>query len=126
MFPAWTRPLTAVIAAVSAAIASANTYVKRAGDTMTGGLTINTTGVSLRIQSSSGTLRFGSGSDVALSRPSANALTVTGAFELDSGATGSRPSLAGSQDGSLWFDTTLGKVICWNGSAWVNVDGSAL
>lgn len=28
--------------------------------------------------------------------------------------------------GYQYFDTTLGKYICWNGTAWVNLDGTAL
>ena len=31
-----------------------------------------------------------------------------------------------SDVGYMYFDTTLGKYICWNGTAWVNLDGTAL
>ena len=37
-----------------------------------------------------------------------------------------RPSLLESYDGSVIYDTTLGKLILCNGTAWVNVDGTAL
>lgn len=43
-----------------------------------------------------------------------------------SGATADRPSLSATDAGFIFFDTTLGKSIVWNGSAWVNMDGSAL
>lgn len=31
-----------------------------------------------------------------------------------------------SDVGYMYFDTTLGKYICWNGTIWVNLDGTAL
>lgn len=45
-----------------------------------------------------------------------------------SGTTGERPtsSLAVTDVGFTYFDTTLGKMIVWNGTAWVNMDGTAL
>lgn len=42
------------------------------------------------------------------------------------GTTASRPSLTSADAGYQYFDTDLGKYIFWNGSAWVNMDGSAL
>lgn len=47
------------------------------------------------------------------------------------GASANRPTLQsdyyfGGSVGTTFFDTTLGKVIVWNGTAWVNMDGSAL
>lgn len=41
-----------------------------------------------------------------------------------SGATSARP--ASPATGQTFFDTTLGKMIVYNGTAWVNMDGSAL
>lgn len=43
---------------------------------------------------------------------------------VQNGATGSRPS--SPETGQLYFDTTLSKLIVYNGTAWVNVDGTAL
>ena len=41
-----------------------------------------------------------------------------------SGATSARP--ATSAVGQTFFDTTIGKMIVYNGTAWVNMDGTAL
>lgn len=41
------------------------------------------------------------------------------------GPTADRPNL-GSGQVYLYWDTTLGKLIGWNGTAWVNVDGTSL
>lgn len=41
------------------------------------------------------------------------------------GATSDRPSLTSAYYAEF-FDTTLGKKILWNGTAWVNMDGTAL
>ncbi len=43
-----------------------------------------------------------------------------------SGATGSRPTVAAGNVGSMWFDTTLGKPIWWTGSGWVDATGTAV
>ena len=43
-----------------------------------------------------------------------------------SGATSNRPTLTSTDTGFIFFDTTLGKSIVWNGTAWVNMDGTAL
>ena len=42
-----------------------------------------------------------------------------------SGSTENRPNPS-SVIGVMYFDTTLGKYITWNGTDWVNVDGTAL
>lgn len=42
------------------------------------------------------------------------------------GATSARPTLAATDTGYTYWDTDLGKMIAWNGSAWVNLDGTAL
>lgn len=42
------------------------------------------------------------------------------------GITSERPSLAPEFAGYQYCDTTLGKYIYWNGTAWVNLDGTAL
>jgi hypothetical protein len=41
-----------------------------------------------------------------------------------SGTTGNRPSLSATSAGYTYWDTTLGKLIIWNGSAWKYSDGS--
>lgn len=43
-----------------------------------------------------------------------------------SGATSNRPASSDVWAGYNYFDTTLGKSIVWNGTAWVNMDGTAL
>ena len=43
-----------------------------------------------------------------------------------SGTTAQRPASTGIYTGFQYWDTTLGKMIAWNGSAWVNLDGTAL
>ena len=43
------------------------------------------------------------------------------------GATENRPIISsGSNIGFQYFDTTLGKYICWSGTAWINLDGTSL
>ena len=42
------------------------------------------------------------------------------------GTTDTRPTLTSSDSGFQYYDTTLGKYICWNGTAWVNMDGTSL
>lgn len=47
------------------------------------------------------------------------------------GTTAERPTFADSTEetankGYLYFDTDLGKYVCWNGSQWTNIDGSSL
>ena len=49
-----------------------------------------------------------------------------GAGVLRSGATADRPASSSIYTGFQYWDTTLGKMIAWNGSAWVNLDGTAL
>ncbi len=59
-------------------------------------------------------------------------IIVSGTFKalgnivLRKGSTGKRPVLTESMDGFEYYDTTLKKKILWNGSAWVNLDGTAL
>jgi hypothetical protein len=45
---------------------------------------------------------------------------------LRSGATADRPASTDIYTGFQYFDTDDGKVIVWNGTAWVNLDGTAL
>ena len=45
---------------------------------------------------------------------------------LRSGATESRPASTDIYTGFQYWDTTLGRMIVWNGTAWVNMDGTAL
>ena len=44
------------------------------------------------------------------------------------GLTSTRPSLTNDNlyNGFMFFDLTLNKYICWNGTTWVNLDGTAL
>ena len=42
------------------------------------------------------------------------------------GTTAERPTPTIAWIGYVYFDTTLGKMIVWNGTAWVNMDGTAL
>ena len=42
----------------------------------------------------------------------------------DSGTTNDRPTI--KEEGRTYYDTDLKKMILWNGSAWVNMDGTAL
>ncbi|CAI6073732.1 hypothetical protein [Cohnella sp. JJ-181] len=43
-----------------------------------------------------------------------------------SGATANRPGTFSRRPGTIYFDTDLSKNITWNGTAWTNMDGSAL
>ena len=55
---------------------------------------------------------------------------VTRAIELNyqtyRGTTAERPTLTSNQFGYQYFDSTLGKYICWNGNSWINLDGTPL
>ena len=42
------------------------------------------------------------------------------------GTTIQRPTLTSTNDGFEYYDTTLKKKILWNGTAWVNLDGTEL
>lgn len=42
------------------------------------------------------------------------------------GTSSQRPILKSSDEGSEYYDTTLKKKILWNGTAWVNIDGTEL
>lgn len=44
--------------------------------------------------------------------------------EVSTGNTANRPTT--TKVGFMYFDTQLSKYICWNGTAWVNLDGTAL
>lgn len=44
--------------------------------------------------------------------------------KVESGNTANRPNNVDT--GFIYWDTTLGKMIAWNGTAWVNLDGTAL
>ena len=67
-----------------------------------------------------------SGSTVVLS------ITSTGAFagrrfQFKNYETASRPTIFPSTGaGSVIYDSDLGKLILWNGTAWVNLDGTPL
>ena len=42
------------------------------------------------------------------------------------GDTNCRPILSANDEGYEYYDTTLKKKILWNGTAWVNLDGTEL
>lgn len=44
----------------------------------------------------------------------------------NNGVSAKRPTLTSTDAGFNYWDTTLGKMIAWNGSTWVNLDGTAL
>lgn len=46
--------------------------------------------------------------------------------DMRAGVTADRPAEADLRAGRLYFDSTLVKLIVYNGTAWVNVDGTAL
>lgn len=52
--------------------------------------------------------------------------SVHGLLTPTGGTTANRPVLATSDRGFVYYDTSLTKAIIWNGSAWVNMDGTAL
>lgn len=37
-----------------------------------------------------------------------------------------KPYIAAQSVGFQYYDTTLNKYTCWDGTAWVNMDGTAL
>lgn len=51
---------------------------------------------------------------------------ITSAYGKSRGSTANRPALESYQSGFQYYDTTLNKYICWNGTSWVNLDGTAL
>ena len=67
-----------------------------------------------------------SGSSVILSIASSGA-SAGRRFQFKDYETASRPSITPSTGaGSVIYDSDLGKLILWNGTAWVNLDGIAL
>lgn len=87
-------------------------------DAQNGGVYIISGGYSISIDA--GALGF-----ITLATSAGGRVTVNGGFQLPDGVTANRPT--GSEvAGGVYFDTTLGKLIVHNGSAWVNADGSAL
>ena len=64
--------------------------------------------------------------DVAVASLTIHWLALDRVLRFAKYSTIERPSLLESYDGSVIYDTTLGKLILWNGTAWVNVDGTAL
>ena len=47
-------------------------------------------------------------------------------YNAKGGTTVQRPTLASGDVGFTYYDSNLGKTIVWDGSAWVNLDGTAL
>ena len=45
---------------------------------------------------------------------------------LTKGSTEQRPTLTSTNEGFEYYDSTLKKKIIWNGTTWVNIDGTAL
>ena len=53
--------------------------------------------------------------------------TFNGRVQVGSYTTAARPVEVGAYNaGSVIYDSTLGKLILWNGTAWINLDGTAL
>lgn len=46
--------------------------------------------------------------------------------KINKGISTKRPALSDSDEGFQYYDTTLKKMILWNGTTWINFDGSAL
>ena len=75
---------------------------------------------------SNSSLDLMSGDVVVLSITSASAIAGR-RFEFKNYETASRPSITPSTGaGSVIYDSDLGKLILWNGTAWVNLDGTSL
>ena len=75
---------------------------------------------------SNGAFDLMSGDSVVLSIASSGA-SAGFRFQFKNYETASRPSITPSTGaGSVIYDSTLGKLILWNGTAWVNLDGTAL
>ncbi len=64
--------------------------------------------------------------EVAVASLIASSLSLNRALNFASYPTIERPSLLESYAGSVIYDSTLGKLILWNGTAWVNLDGTSL
>lgn len=64
----------------------------------------------------------GSGETQAVWQPIYDNTTI----QKTGGTTSQRPTLASGDIGFTYYDSTLGKTIVWNGTAWVNMDGTAL
>lgn len=47
-------------------------------------------------------------------------------YDHTKGSTQQRPELTSTDEGCEYYDSTLKKKILWNGTAWVNIDGTAL
>lgn len=69
-----------------------------------------------------GTLSVGMGKHVL---SATNGATLGGFVRFPLYSTANRPILTG-EVGSVIYDATLGKLIIWNGTAWLNVDGTPL
>lgn len=55
-----------------------------------------------------------------------NSIKFFSPFELSDYPTNSRPSTSTLAEGAIIYDSTLKKCILYNGTAWVNLDGTAL
>ena len=73
------------------------------------------------------------GSELRFYTQDARDKSITPANVVGFGSSSSRPNYRAISDplyqpntGKIFFDTTLGKPIIWNGTAWVNMDGTAL
>ena len=64
--------------------------------------------------------------DVAVANLTIHWLALDRVLRFAKYSTIERPSLLETYDGSVIYDTTLGKLILWNGTAWVNLDGTSL
>ena len=76
---------------------------------------------------SNGGLEFISAGDVVVAQLYDYQVSVNRVLTFANYTTIGRPQLeAGTYTGSVLYDTTLGKLILWNGTAWVNLDGTSL
>jgi len=64
--------------------------------------------------------------DVTVASLNTHRLALNRVLKFAKYSTIERPFLLESYNGSVIYDTTLGKLILWNGTAWVNLDGTSL
>lgn len=99
--------------------APAGTYAMVVRDSATG----SGNPVTLRVETerSTGSFIQGSRGGVVYFEARADGVLRSGA-----GVTGSRPAIAGVPAGGMYFDTTLGKPVWSNGTAWILADGTVV
>ena len=75
---------------------------------------------------SAGVVQDTGNSETAVMSQKAVTNSLSSNYKNFRGTTDSRPTLTEDDSGFPFYDTTLKKYICWNGSIWINFDGSAL